>query len=254
MTWKEEEFVMKRFQELYDSFPEGHLEHKSPPWPDFVLTIASGKNVGIELTQAVHNDEDKRNSSTKNSFTDLVITKLVPLLPFHFSITVKPFPKVGVSKTEKEKIATEVAIFCANEFASLQNLEHGRVEQVEVDLEKAEPLIRNHLNNMGLRNLPKGIESISITRFDEHGESFNSQSEASMIPFFTKEKLMERLEDKESKLKSYSSCDEYWLVIWQGGGITGYFKDPQFEIPIQSKFDKVFILRSVQNDILIIKQ
>jgi hypothetical protein len=64
---------------------------------------------------------------------------------------------------------------------------------------------------------------------------------------------LERLEDKESKLKSYNSCDEYWLVIWQGGGITGYFKEIEFEIPIQSKFDKVFILRAIQNDLLILK-
>jgi hypothetical protein len=253
MTWEEEEFVMKRFQESYNSFPQGHLEHKLPPWPDFVLTTTSDKSVGIEFTQVVHNNEDKRISSTKNSFTDLVITKLVPLLPFHFSIIVRLFPKVGVSKTEKEKIAMEVAIFCASEFSSLQNMEHASVEHVEVDLATAEPLIKNQLYNLGLRNLPKGIQSIDITRFDEHGESFNTQSEASVIPFFTKEKLMERLEHKESKLKSYKSCDEYWLIIWQGGGITGYFKDPQFEIPIQSKFDKVFILRAIQNDLLILK-
>ena len=214
MKWQDEEFVMRRFQEMYDGFPEGHLEHKSPPWPDFVLSITSGKNIGIELTQAVHNDEDKRISSTKNAITDLVLTKLIPLLPFHFSIIVKPFPKVGVSKTEKDKIATEVAVFCVKEFSSLQNEEHASVEHVELDLTTTEPTIRNHLYNMGLRNLPKGIESISITRYDEHGESFNSQSEAATIPFFTKERLLERLEDKESKLKSYNSCDEYWLVIW----------------------------------------
>lgn len=94
MRWKDEEFVIKRFQEMYDGFPEGHLEHKSPPWPDFVLSITSGEKIGIELTQAVHSDEDKRISSTKNAFTDLVLTKLIPLLPFHFSITVHLFQQL----------------------------------------------------------------------------------------------------------------------------------------------------------------
>jgi hypothetical protein len=253
MKWEEEEFVIKRFQEMYDGFPQGNLEHKPPQWPDFVLSIATGKKIGIELTQAVHSDEEKRISATKNTFTDLVLTKLIPLLPFHFSISVKPFPNVGVNKAKKNKIATEVAMFCVKEFSSLQNQEYARVEHVELDLSAAESTIRNHLYNMGLRNLPKGIQSISILRFDEHGESFNSGSEAATIPFFTEEKLLERLEDKESKLQGYNSCDEYWLVIWQGGGITGYFKDPQFEIPIQSRFDKVFILRSTQNDLLILK-
>lgn len=254
MKWEDEEFVMKRFQEMCKGFPEGNLEHASPPWPDFVLSIATGKKIGIELTQAVHSDEDKRISATKNTFTDLVLTKLMPLLPFHFSISVKPFPNVGVNKAEKNKIAMEVAMFCVKEFSSLQNQEYARVEHVELDLSTAESTIRNHLYNMGLRNLPKGIQSISITRYDEHGESFNSQSEASTIPFFTKEKLLERLEDKESKLKYYNPCDEYWLIIWQGGGITGYFKEIKFETPLQSNFDKVFILRSIQNDLLILKE
>lgn len=253
MRWDDEEFVMKRFQEMYDSFPEGHLEHTSPPWPDFVLRVTSGKNIGIELTQAVHNDEDKRISSTKNTFTNLVLNKLIPLLPFHFSITVKPFPKIGVSKAERDKIATEVALFCVKEFSLLQNMQHASVEHVDVDLSTTERNIREHLHRMDFRNLPKGIESISIMRFDEHGESFNSQSEASVIPLFTKEKLLERLGDKESKLEKYNSCDEYWLIIWQGGGISGYFKEIEFEIPIQSKFDKVFILRDIQNDLLILK-
>ena len=253
MRWEDEEFVMKRFQEMYDRFPEGYLEHKSPPWPDFVLCVTSGKNIGIELTQAVHNDEDKRISSTKNTFTDLVLDKLVSLLPFHFSITVKPFPKIGISKAEKDKIASEVALFCVSEFSLLQNREYARVEHVDVDLATTEPHISDHLHRMDFRNLPKGIESISIMRFDEHGESFNSQSEASVIPVFTKENLLERLGDKESKLEKYNYCDEYWLVIWQGGGITGYFKEIEFEIPIQSKFDKVFILRAIQNDLLILK-
>jgi hypothetical protein len=254
MTWEDEEFVIKRFQEMYNSLPEGNLEHKPSPWPDFVLSVALGKNIGIELTQAVHSDDDKRISSTKNTFTDLVLAKLVSLLSFHFSISVSPFPKVGVGKAEKEKLAKEVAVFCSKEFSSLQNMEHRRVEHVDVDLTTASAEIKNHLLNMDFRNLPKGIQSISILRFDEHGESFNSQSEATAIPFFTKERLMERLEDKESKLKGYNFCDEYWLVIWQGGGITGYFKEINFEIPIQSKFDKVFILRSVQNDLLILKE
>jgi hypothetical protein len=30
MRWEDEEFVIKKIQEMYDGFPDGHLEHKSP--------------------------------------------------------------------------------------------------------------------------------------------------------------------------------------------------------------------------------
>ncbi|WP_462255013.1 hypothetical protein [Ferruginibacter sp.] len=250
MTYQEEIHVINAFFGLYKNFLIDKLEH--PDSPDFIMTTDS-KKIGIELTQIVHSQNAKQLSSEEINFTDLVLKKLVHLLPFNFSISIDLFTNKGVSKAKRENISTEVANFCANEFLNLEDTMHASVEHVETDLSSAIPFVRDRLLGMGLRNLPEGIKSINLFRYDLHGSSFNSQSEAAVIPEFSKKVLDDILNAKEIKLRSYKPCDEYWLIIWQGGGITGYFKGIEFDIPISSTFDKVFILRSAQNDLVILK-
>lgn len=250
MTRQEEIHVINTFREMYKNFPIGNLEH--PDKPDFIV-IDGSKRIGIETTQVVHSKKAKQISSEQVNFTDLVISKLIHLLPFHFSLSIDLLTDIGVSKSKKEQIATDVANFCVGEFSTLEDTKHADAEHVDFDFATGDLWIRNHLFEMGFRNLPKGVKSISIFRCDAHGSSFNSKSEASFIPRFSKEKLAEVLKEKEIKLQSYKPCDECWLIIWQGWGITGYFKDIQFETPISSTFDKVFILRNAQNDIIPLK-
>lgn len=250
MTDEEEIIVINKFREMYMDFPEGILEH--PDLPDFILSTDS-KKIGIETTQIVHSKKDKQLNAEETNFTDLVISKLVPLLPFHFSLSIDLIAEIGVGKSKREKISLEVAEFCAAEFASLSDIQHADVEHLDFDFENASEEVKNHMFRNGYKKLPKGVSSISIFRCDTHGESFNSERGAAWIPPFTKERLTEVLKDKEGKLLNYKPCDEYWLIIWQGGGITGYFKDANFEIPIQSTYDKVFAIRNTQNDIICLK-
>lgn len=249
MTHEEEENLIKRFKEMYSDFPNGQLLH--PDRPDFIL-IANDKKIGIETTQVVHSDTDKRISSEKMLFIDIVLAKLTPLLPFNFILTIDLFTENGIRKSNKEEIATEVANFCASEFMNLKNLQHADVDHIDFDFDSVPVWLKNDMLSHGHRNLPKGIKSISIFRYDGH-ESFNPKSEAAAIPRFSKERLDIVIKDKEIKRQKYETCDEYWLIIWQGGGITGYFGDIDFDIPISTVFDKVFILRSIQNDLLTLK-
>jgi hypothetical protein len=242
MTKEEEKYVLQSFKELYSKFPQGGLEHIDSP--DFIIRDISNRKIGIELTQAVHDEKSKQHSSEEKIFTDLVLNKLIPILPFHFSLSIDLIEGKGVKKSQREIIADQVADFCCNEFHSLENMKYGKVSNFNVNLDTISPIIRNNLLSRGLRNLPEGVKSINIFRFDIHGSSFNSHSEAAAIPYFAKERLDSILEDKEMKLQSYKPCDEYWLLIWQGGGITGYFQEADIETPIQSKFDKVFIVRT----------
>ena len=45
-------------------------------------------------------------------------------------------------------------------------------------------------------------------------------------------------------MDKYKICNEYWLVIRDGNYYAGSFNDVTIETPIQSKFDKVFIVRT----------
>lgn len=251
MTRQQELNVLSTFRQLYDSFPDGNVEH--PDSPDFIITNHQNKRIGIELTQMIHSERAKQVSVEEMNFTDLVISKLIQLLPFHFSFKVDLLPNIGVSKSKREAIAIQVANFCVAEFSNLLDSQHGDVENMEFDLATAIPFVRDRFLAMGFRNLPNGIKSIRIFRYDAHGSSFNSHSEGAAIPYFSTERLCSILKDKEDRLQLYKECDEQWFIIWQGDGITGYFQDIQFETPITSKFDKVFTVRNVQQDLVILK-
>lgn len=251
MTKREEKLVLDKFKELYCDLPQGEFSHVDSP--DFILVTLDRRKIGIELTQAVHSKSAKRQSSSQIELTDLALKELVSQLPYHFSLSIKLIPGKGVPKPKRKQIVSATVAFCVNEFLDLQNRSFSRVEHVNVDLDSILPEVRNLMLNKGYRNLPEGIASISLLRYDEHGSSFNSASEAAFIPFFTFERLQERLSDKERKLPKYKPCDAYWLIIWQGAGITGYFKEVEFENPIQSKFDKVFLIRDFKHELITLK-
>ena len=63
MTRKEEKAVLKSFQGLYKDFPSGTIEYFDSP--DFIITNAAGFKIGIELTQIVHSEVAKQDSSSK---------------------------------------------------------------------------------------------------------------------------------------------------------------------------------------------
>lgn len=242
--------AIETLKQKYTGFPKGEIRFTDRP--DYIVRD-EGKTIGIEITQAVHSPKAKMISNEQKLFTDLVIDKLINLLPFHFSLTVDLDSSIGIPKAKKDSIAAQVANVCALEFSSLEDVSHAELENEETDFLTLDPSIREHLKAMGLRNLPKGVKGISIFRCDAHNSSFNSAAEAGFIPRFTKEKLVEILADKHEKLKRYQICDEFWLVIWQGGGLTGYFKEINFDKPISTTFDKVFIVRGFENDFIILK-
>ena len=250
MTTQEEYSAVNVLKEKFKDFPKGEL--KKSESPDFIVADGS-KIIGIETTQAVHSEKDKQVSSERITFTDLVIGKLVPLLPFHFSLSVTLDKTKPIRKSNRNEIANLVAIFCSTEFRNIKNGTGEGVENIEFDIEGSPEFIKNDMLANGYRNLPEGVASIDIFRFDQHGSSYNSASEAAAIPTFSKERLDKALIDKENKLSSYQVCDEYWLIIWQGGGITGYFEEIDFETPISTAFDKVFIVRSFDNDFIVLK-
>ena len=73
------------------------------------------------------------------------------------------------------------------------------------------------------------------------------------FPHFTKDRLQKVLDKKDGKFSYYKKCDEYWLLIWQSGSLIGEFKKIDFPIPVESKFDKVFVIREYQKDYVILK-
>jgi hypothetical protein len=250
MTHEEEIFVINKFREMYEHFPEGILDH--PNSPDFILTTTY-KKIGIELTQMFHSNEAKQLSSEKNDFTDLVVHKLSKRLPYHFGLTIDIDENIGVGKGKREKIACDVSEICFNEFKDVADYSGRHIHNLDFDIDDSLQDLKKQLYLQGYRKLPAGVEYIRIFRCDAHEASFNSESNAAWIPPFTKDRLQEVLDKKDCKISRYIKCNEYWLLIWQSGSLIGEFKEIDFQIPVESKFDRIFVLREYQKDYVILK-
>ncbi|MDQ6757213.1 MAG: hypothetical protein M3004_09790 [Bacteroidota bacterium] len=251
MNEEEERRLMNRFRKEYQNFPKGRLKRKNPPFADFLLKKTKGKTIGIELTEIFSDNKLKEVSSFKEQFTNAVLKKLSPLLPFTFSIDIDFDSKFKIEKSKLYKLAGTIVNICVNEFFHTKNHEGINLHHIEIDLEEISNLeIKSNLINNGYRHLPKGISSISLHRYDGVSKSWNSQHEGGTVPNLTLDYLQPLLNKKEHKLQKYIACDEFWLIINEGNYHAGSFDDIKLDLPIKTTFNKVFIYRSSKNEIL----
>jgi hypothetical protein len=250
MTKSQEQFVIDRFKELY--LPEANINRADPPWPDFIFINNSGEKIGIEITEVINNKDSQRDYSTRNEITDLVLDKLAPLLSFKFTLEIDLLPE-GVRKSDKDKTVEEIVKMCLEEFFTIENDELIELRHINVDLNKADSFMWTMMMRNNFRNLPKGIKSIEIHRMDNAPDSWNPSGGGLAVPNFTTYHLNDILNRKERKIPNYEFCDEYWLVIWEGKLPSGYFDKVEIEMPIETKFDKVFITRTVKQELVILK-
>jgi hypothetical protein len=250
----EEENLINSFKKAYIPFPEGVLSKMNPPYADYLLITNFGKSFGIELTETFHNEKSKRASETTNEFTNAVLNILKNKLPFRFSISIDLNPLIGVPKSKFAQIANTVSDICCIEFWDLKDLQHREIFHFEDDLNEIEDnKFKSIILARGYRNLPKGIENITIFRTDAITESWNSRGEGGVVPDFGIEHLNPILIKKEQALLKYKQCDSYWLVIKEGNYFTGYFKNISMPTPIESTYDKVFLYRSTAQKIVELK-
>lgn len=248
-----EKFVFEQFKDLYIGMPDGTYQYADPPWTDVVWTMSSKRIIGIEITEAVISENELARDAFKNELTDLVLTNLEPTLPFPFDLAIKPNKEIPIKQAQKQEIVQELVKICSLEAARLKNFETMQLEDFGADIKNYPLHIQKMIHLEGYRNLPRGIKSIRLGRWDFVGKSWNSQKGGGVVPDFTQEQLHSILQVKENKLKKYQKCDEYWLIIWESGGLHSYYdKINIFQTPF-TKFDKVFLARTYRDMIVVFK-
>jgi hypothetical protein len=253
MTKKEEHRIIEQFRKAYPSFPVGILTVPDPPYPDFVLTTADHRRIGIEVTEVFHSEEKKQYSSLKDQVTDKLIEELKKRLPYKFTMNVFPDRNRAVRKARINELIAELADLCVAEFGTLPNNDWGEVEHIEYDLNTMEPGPLRRVLDQGYRNLPSGIGCIRIHRYDGLNESRNSHSEGGIVPSLTLEHVVPILLKKEKRLASQPVLDENWLLIREGNFYTGTFDEVRLPLPISSTFSKVFLFRTSADEVIELK-
>lgn len=255
MNAEEEEGLISFFKQQYAEFPTGTLRKVIPPptAADYQLTTVDGRTIGIELTEVFHSEESQRVSSSGYTFTNLLLEKLKGVLPFSFSLDIDIDDTKGIPKSKRNEIIAQLIDFCTVEFLHLQNGEHLRLFHIGIDLLNiADQNVRSLILSRGYRNLPDGIKSISVYRYDGT-ESWNARLEGGAVPNLTINYLESILTQKDNLIGKYEPCDEFWLVIKEGNYHAGSFNKIELELPIRSAFNKVFLCRVSRGIILKLK-
>jgi hypothetical protein len=252
MTKQEEQRIMEGFRKSYSNFPDGQVTPEPPPLPDFVLTTAHGKRIGIELTEAFHRHEAKRRSAVKDQITDQLVESLRERLTFNFTFNIF-LDERPLKKATMKKLILQLTDICVREFGTLANDNWGEVEHIDFDLSSLDAIQADRILQQGYRNLPPGIGRMRIHRYDRLPYSYNSKSEGGLVPNLTLEIIQPLLTKKEGLLSQQPPLDENWLLIREGNYFTGTFDRVHIQGPISSSFRKVFLFRTTTQEVIELK-
>ncbi|CAL2101530.1 conserved protein of unknown function [Tenacibaculum sp. 190130A14a] len=234
---KEEELILDKFKLHYESFPEGKILPIEKP--DFII---QGKNrkIGIELTEVFLDSNDnnmmsrlERKYSDRRIFTSVLINKLQCLVNFKFCISV-----------------------FFNDYKPIRKLKRENISNIIVDLVKDSFKILDDKQELiydDLFNLPEEIYAVEILRYDGLSESFDRIDAGEIFFDLTETHINTILLKKEESLINYQNCDEQWLLIHEGKGLSGTFKNINISKPIESTFDKVVLFRINSCEIIELK-
>lgn len=231
-----EKNIWEKFKSLYHEFPDGRIydDHESP---DYIIE-AKKKKIGVEITQVFQDSykghsKFKQLSSDGSLFTNQLIDLIDPFVSFKFIIDLSFNNSNHIKKSNKEGLLKKLQLLCIDRLKFLLNKQTVVIDDYSI--------------------LPKEIDEIWLTRFDNLDSSFNSQSEGGTVSDMYNYHINPILSKKDEKLKNYIECDEYWLIIGEGDYYAGTFMDVKLEKPVTSEFNKVFLLRRNTSELLKIK-
>jgi|25_taG_2_1085351.scaffolds.fasta_scaffold05748_3 hypothetical protein len=227
---------LNRFKSLYENFPSGEILESEQP--DFIVESKRGK-IGIELTELFQDShlrgysKFQQESSSRHLFTNELIAILQNYVSFTFHIGIEFNEFKPVNKLNKTLILKKAFRATINRISNLENKQMIEISDFKI--------------------LPEQINSIHIGRFDGLKESYDEMPEGGTVSDIENIHIESILEKKHKKLKKYQNCSEQWLLIREGNYYAGSFADFKITKPIDTLFDKIFILRSNYNKIIELK-
>lgn len=241
---------MECFQELYPDFPLG--EYEPGESPDFILTTADKKTIGIELVSVLTDQEFQRHLSLQNKLADKVVEHLDKILPFKFALTLKIYPN-NLLSTEIKRLSEVIALNYFQEFLGLASNRSATLRNLGASFTNYPIEVQEKIHAKGYHDLPKQIKSIELRRTAKMDYSFNTQATGLTMPDLQNEHLADIIESKNEKIKQYKNTDYKWLIICEGEGPASYFDEIKITTPIISGFDNVYLLRMMKREILVLK-
>lgn len=232
----EEESILTRFRNLYEYFPNGKTTQ--PDKPDFI--VDGELIIGIEVTQ-VFKDQDSPKGSlirAKDSFQRHLLSNIV------FDLNSTDFPKCIIAIHLNDEVFSK----------SLNAREISKLCFAVILTKQIEIYGNGYYNFENEGELPDIIEGYSIGIFDGIQKTEFIETGGAVGLQLTNEHIQFVLNKKEKAKKHFQKCDSYWLLIKEGSGEADYFGVSIINnSTLETTFDKVFLLRQRNSEIVELK-
>lgn len=235
LTREFEKIIFEEFRTLHAEFPNG--DYQQTDRPDFIIKSESNK-IGVEITEVFQDShlghsKYQQRSSVRHLITKKLIEKLQEIVPFTFHVSIHFSDHIPIRKNKEQELIDNLFNCCSKPLRELKNYQSMVIEDYFI--------------------LPDTVDFIRINRYDGLDESFDEKPDGGVVSNLEYKHLKPILQKKDSKLDDYQKCDEYWLLIREGNYYAGTFKELNLELPVQSKFDKVYLFRTNENSIIELK-
>lgn len=238
----EERDIYSQFLNLYPIIREYEFKHCDKP--DFIVK-KDNSLIGIELAEIFQdsdrgdNSKIKREESFQNRFEILLMEKLKLKTDRSFALTVYLNQHIHFKASKLNDIVNNCLSPCLDFI--LKN-EKGHID------------IINRVTHSDSLSLPEEVNEISISLLPKDKPSWNLLSRSCTMPIMEYKHILPTLKKHEEAMKGYKKCNEFWLLIREGNYAAGSFA-PEVNFPsyINSTFDKVFVMRTILNQLIQLK-
>lgn len=234
-----EVLLMNYFRECNPDFPKGRLV--SSESPDFILTLKSRNNLGIELTRLnpLNAKEPDNNELSKNKIRERIIESAKEL--FEGTSSLKMFVKFLFS--DKEEITEERELSVSVQLANL-------VRQA-VASKNPQAFFRESVADEAL---PYGLEALLIVHHPGLKVSFWERSNNLGVSEDVVADIREAIHKKDEKLLHYQKqrLNYYWLLITTDRlrGVKNYnLPNKIMNHTFHSRFQHVFLFDLIKSDV-----
>ena len=230
---------MQYFRECYHDFPKGKVVNSESP--DFIITLKSKNNIGIELTRLnpINVKEPDHHETDQNQIRENIIYTAQSL--FKQSSGLKLFTKFLFSNNTNIPLEKELIT----------------AAQVTDVIRKA--VVNRHSDSffresVPISNLPDGLEALLIIHHPELKVNLWERSNNLGISGNVIEDIRETIHKKDEKLRLYQKqhLNYYWLLITTDRlrGIKNYnLPDKIMNHSFHSRFQHVFLFDLIKSDI-----
>lgn len=231
--------LMHYFRECYSEFPRGRLVPSESP--DFILTLKSRNNLGVELTRLnpLNAKEPDEVELSKNKIRERIIESAKSL--FESTSPMKLFVKFLFS--ESQNIGEERELSVSVQLANI-------VRQTVTD-KNPRSFFREYFST---QVLPDGLEALLIVHHPELKVSFWERSNNLGVSEDVVADIRQAILKKDEKLRHYQKqrLNFYWLLITTDRlrGVKNYnLPNKIMNHTFHSRFQHVFLFDLIKSDV-----